>query len=83
LVCLCWLSFFCTGILCDYPLYFVLDKTRELEMRVKISEDASENAKRELKDYKDKAARILQVSYRERKSGLSKNFNFVTFLRRI
>ena len=30
-------------------------------MRVKVSEDASENAKRELKDYKDKAARILQV----------------------
>ena len=31
-------------------------------MRVKVAEDTAENSQRELKDYKDKAARILQVS---------------------
>lgn len=43
-------------------LCFFSDKTRELEMRVKVAEDTAENSQRELKDYKDKAARILQVS---------------------
>jgi len=37
------------------------DKTRELEMRVKVAEDSAENSQKELKEYKDKAARILQA----------------------
>lgn len=32
-------------------------------MRVKVAEDTAENSQRELKDYRDKAARILQVYF--------------------
>lgn len=33
----------------------------ELEMRVKVFEHASEQSQKELKDYKDKIAQILQL----------------------
>ena len=33
-------------------------------MRVKVAEDSAENSQKELKEYKDKAARILQVQLR-------------------
>lgn len=37
------------------------DRTRELEIKIKVAEDSAGNALKELKDYKDKAARILQA----------------------
>ena len=46
----------------NFVILFCTDKTRELEMRVKVAEDSAENSQKELKDYKDKAARILQVA---------------------
>ncbi len=36
-------------------------KTRELEHNLRISKDAAETAQKDLKEYKDKATRILQV----------------------
>ena len=38
-----------------------LGKAKELEMRPKVSDHASEPSQKEFKDYKDKVARILQV----------------------
>lgn len=38
-----------------------LGKAKELEMRAKVSDHASEPSQKEFKDYKDKVARILQV----------------------